>query len=57
LDREAELDGVVAVFGDGLDLDHRAGSGFDHGDRDQDVLRVIDLGHPDFLAEERGDHG
>jgi hypothetical protein len=55
--READLDGVVAVGFHGLDLDHGAGAGFDHGDRDQDVLGVVDLGHADFFAEKGGDHG
>ena len=47
---EAELHGVVAVAFSGLDLHHGAGAGFDHGDGDQDVLRVVDLRHPDLLA-------
>jgi hypothetical protein len=48
---EADLDGVVAVGLDGLHLHHGAGAGFNHGDRDQDVLGVVDLGHADFFAE------
>ncbi len=51
LGREADLDGVVAVGLDGLHLHDGAGAGFDHGDRDQDVLGVVDLGHADFFAE------
>jgi hypothetical protein len=34
LGTEAELHGIVAVRLNGLDLDDRAGAGFDHGDRD-----------------------
>jgi len=47
---EANLDGVVAVRFRGLDLDDGAGAGLDHGDRDQTVRTVVDLGHADFFA-------
>ena len=49
--REAKLDGVIAVGRHRLDLDHSAGSSLNHGDGDQDVLRVIDLRHADLFAE------
>jgi hypothetical protein len=47
---EPELHGVVAIAGGGLDLDHGAGAGLDHGDRHEHILCVVNLGHPEFLT-------
>ena len=47
---KAKLDGIVAVNSDSLDLDHRAGSGFDYGDGNEHVLRVVYLRHAEFLT-------
>jgi hypothetical protein len=47
---ETNLDGVVAIVFESLDLDHCAGSGFDHGDRHEHVLCIVDLGHAEFLT-------
>ena len=51
LGTEGDLDGVVAILVDGLYLRYRAGTRLDDRDRDEVVLRVIDLGHSDFLTE------
>jgi hypothetical protein len=47
---KAQLHGVIAIAGGGLDLDHGAGSGLDHGDRHEHILCVVNLGHPEFLT-------
>jgi hypothetical protein len=47
---EADLDSVVAVGFSGLDLDDRAGAGFDHGDGHEHVLRIVDLRHSEFFT-------
>jgi hypothetical protein len=51
LGAEGDLDGIVAILIDGLYLGDRAGTRLDDRDRDEVVLRVIDLGHSDFLTE------
>jgi len=50
LGRETDLNCVITVFFNGFNLDHWAGSGFNDGDGDQDVLSVVDLRHPEFFA-------
>ena len=42
---EADLDGVVAVFFNGLDLRDRARACFDDGNRDKTVFPVEYLSH------------
>ena len=50
-----QLDGDVAVGLLGSDLGHHVGSGLDHGDRDDPVVLVEYLGHPELLAQDPGD--
>ena len=49
---EAELDGGVAVLLGGADLGDHAGPGLDDGDRDDPVVVVEDLGHPELGAQD-----
>ena len=51
LGTEGDLDGVIAILVDGLDLRDGAGARLDDRDRDEVVVRVVDLGHSDFLTE------
>jgi len=46
-----DLDGLVAVEFRGAHLRDDARAGLDHGDRNDAVVRVPDLGHADLLAE------
>jgi hypothetical protein len=48
---EGDLDGIIAILVDGLDLRDRARACLDDRDRDEVILRVIDLGHSDFFTE------
>jgi hypothetical protein len=50
LGAETELDGIIAIASHGLDLDYRAGTGFDYGDGDEGVVAIIHLRHPYFLT-------
>jgi len=51
LGTEGDLDGIIAILIDGLHLGDGAGTRLDDRDRDEVVVRVIDLGHSDFLTE------
>jgi len=47
-----DLDGLVAVGRGVAHLGHDTRSSLDHGDRDDPVVRVPDLGHPELLAQD-----
>ena len=49
---EGELHGRVAVALGRLQLHDAAGPGLDHGDRDDPVLRVPDLGHAELATQD-----
>jgi hypothetical protein len=51
LGTKGDLDGIVAILVDGLYLGDGTGARLDDRDRDEVVVRVIDLGHSDFLTE------
>ena len=53
---EANLDGVVAVGGNGLDLRNDAGAGLNDRNGDDVIVLVKHLGHPDLAAEDGADH-
>ena len=48
---KAQLQGLVAVFGRGLFLHHKARTGFDDRDRHCQPVGVEDPGHAQFLAD------
>jgi hypothetical protein len=48
---ETDLHGMVAISFDGLDLGDRTRTSLDDRNRDEVILRVIDLGHSDFFTE------
>ena len=51
LGAKGDLDGIIAIVGHGLDLSNRARAGLDDRNRDEVVLRVVNLGHSDFFTE------
>ena len=50
---EGELHGGVAVALGVADRGHLAGTGLDHGHRDDGAVLAEDLGHAELLAEDR----
>ncbi len=51
LGTETDLDGIIAILIDGLYLGDGTGARLDDRDRDEVIVRVIDLGHSDFFTE------
>src|SRR5262249_45129838 len=53
---KAELHGLIAIVGRGLNLRHHAGAGLDHGNRDRHACRAEDLGHAHLAAQHSTQH-